>query len=184
MLLKEKEAKRIQEEQKQQQLHIEQQGIACKKQLEHERVQRIESLRREAEERWKIDKERILKNDKEYMAYQKRRKKDFAILILSAIPFASFSILFLAGENETIPKDKFFVEFITYFVSFLICAIIFSLGVRRVFGNFNPEESTDAKKEQYIVRHIKEKNAPKQQPAIMHNLLVAFLETTNDSQQQ
>ena len=67
-----------------------------------------------------------------------------------------------APPAETIPKDKFFVEFITYFVSFLICVIIFFLGLRRVSNIFDPKESINAKKEQYIVRYIKEKNAPKQ----------------------
>ena len=154
----EKETKRIQEEQRQQQLYIEEA-------YEQKKMQRIESLRREAERLWETNREQILEGDKGYMAYQKQGERNSIIFILSIIASVLVTIGLFWGikvDNSegflgsTADVDNFF-EFIAMFAItlVLIFGVIFGIAmlVFRKPNDFNLEE----RKNQYINQYVKKR---------------------------
>ena len=156
----EKETKRIQEEQRQQQLYIEQQRIAEQREaeqqriayqqkLEQERKQRIESLRMEAGKLWVEAKEQILKNDDEYIAYQKKKKRNLVILILSTAAWVLGTIHFFMSPNE--PINNFF-EAIVPFVTPFLMPFVLIFGISMIVANSSILEK---KRNQYIDNYVR-----------------------------
>lgn len=157
----EKENKRIQEEQRQQQLYIEQQRIAEQREaeqqriayqqkLEQEREQRVEALRTEAARLWVANKEQILKNDNEYIAYKKKRKRKLVILKLSTIAWVLGTIHLTANEpNE--PINNIF-EAIVPFATPLLMTFVLILGILMIYANSSVLEE---KRNQYIDNYVR-----------------------------
>lgn len=156
----EKETKRIQEEQRQQQLYIaqqrfaeqrkaEQQRIAYQQKLEQEREQRVEALRTEAARLWVANKEQILKNDNEYIAYKKKRKRKLVILKLSTIAWVLGTIHFFMTANE--PINNIF-EAIVPFATPLLMAFVIILGISMIDANSSVLEE---KRNQYIDNYVR-----------------------------
>lgn len=157
----EKETKRIQEEQRQQQLYIEQQRfaeqrkaeqqrIAYQQKLEQEREQRVEALRTEAARLWVANKEQILKNDNEYIAYKKKRKRKLVILKLSTIAWVLGTIhFFMTANNE--PINNIF-EAIVSFATPLLMAFVIILGISMIDANSSVLEE---KRKQYIDNYVR-----------------------------
>lgn len=138
----EKETKRIQEEERQQQLYIEQQKEEeqweAKQQRKQARERRIESLKMEAEERWKIDKKQILKNDNEYIVCQRKRKRSLFILMLL------ITALVLSFRNV----NTIVLPLILLFISIFLFA-------RHLFVLFNCLDVIGSKKNQYIDNYVR-----------------------------
>ncbi len=156
----EKETKRIQEEQRQQQLYIEQQRIAEQREaeqqriayqqkLEQEREQRVEALRTEAARLWVANKEQILKNDNEYIAYKKKRKRKLVILKLSTIAWVLGTIHFFMTANE--PINNIF-EAIVPFATPILMAFVIILGISMIGANSSVLEE---KRKQYIDNYVR-----------------------------
>lgn len=156
----EKETKRIQEEQRQQQLYIEQQRIAEQREaeqqriayqqkLEQERKQRVEALRTEAARLWVANKEQILKNDNEYIAYKKKRKRKLVILILSTIAWVLGTIHFFMTANE--PINNIFEAIVPCATPFLM-AFVLILGILMKIVNSSVLEE---KRNQYIDNYVR-----------------------------
>lgn len=172
-----KETQRIQEEQKQQQLYIEKQRIAEQKEaeqqrityqqkLEQERKQYIESLRTEAERLWEENKEQVLKNDSEYIAFQKKRKRNLIILMLSIIAWVLGTIHFFTTPNE--PVGNIFEAIIPFVTPFLLVFILI-FGFSMIAAN---SLELKKRKTQYIDNYVSSyQRRTTHQPKVVNDII-------------
>ena len=158
----EKERKRIQEEQRRQQLYIEEA-------IEQKKRQQIESLKKEAERLWETNREQILEGDKGYIAYQKKQVWGFIFVrILPIIASVLTTIWIFWGMEVEDPNFEGFhgtnadtdniYEFIAMIAASLILIYIMSLFIFAIISliikgddNFNLEK----KKNQYIDNYVR-----------------------------
>lgn len=172
----EKETKRIQEEQRQQQLYIEQQRfaeqrkaeqqrIAYQQKLEQEKEQRVEALRTEAAKLWEANKGQILEKDEKYIAFLKKSNKASIINLLFTIITVLIAIIIYVNTWDYI-VDSFenfwdspignitnLMLFIFGPLGVLSLGVVLSFVLSLAYGNndFNLEE----KRKQYIDNYVR-----------------------------
>lgn len=142
----EKETKRIQEEQRQQQLYIE---STRQQKIEQEKNQRIELLKKKAEESWERNKDKILINDKKYIRSQKYNKNIlyFVLAFSMAAIIGACLTLILRGDLNVLSFVVFTAMFgipISSFLSFII-----------VYGSYSRSDYDEKKKAQYIDNYVR-----------------------------
>lgn len=150
----EKEVKRIQEEERQQQLYIE---ATRQRKIEQKENQRIELLKGIAEESWERNKDKILINDKGYIRSQKYSKDTFYGTLVCGIAaiIGVCSILILWwGKLYTIPTWGYVLGFCAFtgLIGFPISIILSSIICKGYFAS-----DYDKKKNQYINDYIEKK---------------------------
>lgn len=144
----EKEVKRIQEEERQQQLYIE---ATRQQEIVQEKNQRIELLKKKAEKSWERDKDKILTNDKRYIRSQKYNKTILYIVLdvsMAAIIGACLTLI-IAGHLDALQFlvwTAFIGTPVSSFLSFLI-----------IYGSYSRSDYDEEKKNQYINNYVEKK---------------------------